>query len=98
MNEGKTTLSVGWRGLCDCDHIAQSGDPLDMDRPSLRRRTVLLAPDRRAQDVAHLIVSPTEAGGTVGGLEAGHLSREVILYVSPAPPDKRGRRLTELSG
>ena len=39
-----------------------------MDRPSVGGWNVLVAPGRRAQEVAHLIVSPTEAGGTERGL------------------------------
>lgn len=34
--------------LREADHNAQRGDPLDMERPSLRRGDVLVAPDCRA--------------------------------------------------
>jgi len=56
----------------DGEHIAEGGDSLDMDRPSPGRGHVLLAPGGRSEEVAHLVMSPAEAGGAGVRLEASH--------------------------
>ena len=76
-----------WRAVSssgDGEHIAEGGDPLDIDRPSPGRRHVLLAPGGRSEEVAHLVVGPAEAGGAGVSLEASHrlvasFYRSVIL-------------------
>jgi hypothetical protein len=65
----------------DGEHIAQGGDPLDMDRPSPRCGHVLLAPGGWSEEVAHLVMSPAEAGGAGVRLEASH--RLVTPFYSP---------------
>src|SRR5687767_6337045 len=48
-----------WRALSssgDGEHIAEGGDPLDMDRPSPGRGHRLLAPGCRSEEVAHLVM------------------------------------------
>jgi hypothetical protein len=73
-----------WRAVSssgDGEHIAEGGDPLDMDRPSTRYGHVLLAPGGRSEEVAHLVMSPAEAGGAGVGLEASH--RLIAPFYSP---------------
>lgn len=72
MRRGAAGYRHDWLG--DGEHVAQSSDSLDMDRPLADGWNVLVAPGRWAQEVAHLIVSPTEAGRTERGLEAAHRS------------------------
>ena len=62
-----------WRAVSssgDGEHIAQGGDPLDIDCPSPGCGHVLLASGGRSEEVAHLVMSPAEAGGAGVGLEA----------------------------
>jgi hypothetical protein len=73
-----------WRAVSssgDGEHIAQGGDPLDIDCPSPGCGHVLLAPGGRSEEVAHLVVSPAEAGGAGVSLEASH--RLVTPFYSP---------------
>jgi hypothetical protein len=73
-----------WRAVSssgDGEHIAQGGDSLDMDRPSTRRRHMLLAPGGRSEEVAHFVVGSAEAGGAGVGLETSH--RAVAPFYSP---------------
>ena len=65
----------GWRAVSssrDGEHIAESGDPLDMDRPSTGRGHVLLAPGGRSEEVAHFVVGQAEAGSAGMGLKTSH--------------------------
>ena len=64
-----------WRAVSssgDGEHIAEGGDPLDIDRPSPSRGHVLLAPGGWSEEIAHLVVGPAEAGGAGVSLEASH--------------------------
>jgi hypothetical protein len=73
-----------WRAVSssgDGEHIAEGCDPLDMDRPSPGCRHVLLAPGGWSEEVAHLVMSPAEAGGAGVRLEASH--RLVAPFYSP---------------
>src|SRR3954453_5774430 len=73
-----------WRAASssgDGEHIAEGGDPLDIDRPSPGRGHVLLAPGGRPEEVAHLVMSPAEGEGAGVGLEASH--RLVAPFYAP---------------
>src|SRR3954453_18064522 len=64
-----------WRAASssgDGEHIAEGGDPLDIDRPSPGCGHVLLAPGGWSEEVAPLIVGPAEAGGAGMSLKASH--------------------------
>lgn len=56
----------------DGKHIAEGGDPLDIDRSSLGRGHVLLAPGGWSEEVAHLVVGSAEAEGAGVDLKALH--------------------------
>ena len=56
----------------DGEHITECGDSLDMDRPPTRRGHVLLAPGGRAEEVAHFVMGPAEAGSAGVSLESPH--------------------------
>ena len=73
-----------WRAVSssgDGEHIAQGGDPLDIDRPSTRCGHVLLAPGGWSEEVAHFVVGQAEAGGAGVSLEAPH--RPEAPFYSP---------------
>jgi hypothetical protein len=68
----------------DGEHIAEGGDPLDMDRPSPGRGYVLPAPGGRSEEVADFVVGQAEAESAGVSLEAPHrlvasFYRSVIL-------------------
>ena len=73
-----------WRAVSSSgngEHIAEGCNPLDIDRPSTGRGHVLLASGGRPEEVAHLVMSPAEAGGAGVGLETPH--RPVAPFYSP---------------
>jgi hypothetical protein len=82
-----------WRAVSssgDGEHIAEGGDPLDIDRPSPGRGHVLLAPGGRSEEVAHFVVGPAEAGSAGMGLKTSHRPEAPFYHIIAHAIDWRG--------
>ena len=82
-----------WRAVSssgDGDHIAEGGDPLDIDRPSTGRGHVLLAPGGRSEEVAHFVVGQAEAGSAGMGLKTSHRPEAPFYHIIAHAIDWRG--------